>query len=369
MDVPTVVRRVRRVQGAHLVLTQAAPCGVLSLVLTRLLILLALLSFVAYSVWVLLGRGRRPAKPQRDPLARAATHTAVWRGAGALLGALLALRLAYAPGSWLGLGVALAAPAFALCILAGVLAGEASVRAWQGTVRQATLGVRGVRAYLPPWPTRLVVLLTVLLVVLLVAAGMAASPDDLGRSLTIARRDGSASTGPWPGVFYGGPLAAAVILGYAAAAVVLRWIARRPRAHSASVELDETLRARSSEVAIAAVGLLVATSLTGAALYAGRAMIAVGGAPGWVRALGALTLLVAVGAFLAGVWCLGLLLLPRSAMPARLVPRRAKPVPGRAAGGSAAGATAAGGSSTGGPAAGGPVVPGQVVTRREGTGR
>jgi hypothetical protein len=83
--------------------------------------------------------------------AAAARRTADFRLAGVLAG--LAAGGAAASSGALGRGWLLAGPVFGLCVLAGVVAGEISVRPARGQTRTAVVEVRRVRDYLPrPWP-------------------------------------------------------------------------------------------------------------------------------------------------------------------------------------------------------------------------
>ena len=59
-----------------------------------------------------------------DPLRRVRSRTIGWRVAGLLAGVAAAVALLGAPARLLGLGTALAAPAFALVLLTGVIVGE-----------------------------------------------------------------------------------------------------------------------------------------------------------------------------------------------------------------------------------------------------
>jgi hypothetical protein len=242
-------------------------------------------------------------------LARAARWTTGWRLVGVACGIVAATVAANGPASWLGMGLALAAPAFTLCLLAGVLVGEASVAREPGATRTALIEVRSVRDYLPPVLTRWVGTLTGALAVLLIGAGWLGGADTLGRagrSLNIDCGGGETLlASPWPGAFYGGPIAAAVAAGLVAAAVVLRRIVGRPRigADPALRVQDDELRRRSSRVVMAACGLLVAVPLTGSAVLSGETLIGSACGPGWFPYAGwtmlgvGLISLVSIGAF------------------------------------------------------------------------
>ncbi|MEU1402531.1 hypothetical protein ABZ471_09200 [Streptomyces sp. NPDC005728] len=187
------------------------------------------------------------------------------RWTGLLVGALAARWLAPLDH---GDGVLYAIPAFGLCAVAGVLAGDALTPPARGSVRTAGLAPRRVRAYVPLRLTWLLVALAGALVVLLVVAGMIASPDDLGhagRALTVKCAGVTQSAGPWPGVHYGLPMLASFAVATAACGWSLRRIATRPG--------DEQSRRDRSLAVVAAWGLVVSTSLLGAASTASGALM------------------------------------------------------------------------------------------------
>ncbi|MEU5532762.1 hypothetical protein [Streptomyces sp. NPDC020362] len=165
-------------------------------------------------------------------------------------------------------GVLYAVSAFGLCAVAGVLAGDALTPPARGAVRTAGLAPRRVRDYVPPRLTRLLVALAGALVVLLVAAGAVAAPDDLGRAgraLTLTCRGVTQSSGPWPGLAYGLPMLASLAVATAACGWSLRRITRRPG--------DEQSRRDRALAVVAAWGLVVSTSLLGAASTASGALV------------------------------------------------------------------------------------------------
>jgi hypothetical protein len=94
----------------------------------------------------------RPAVPSVP--AAVARQTARWRWGGVITG--LAVGGSAAGTGALGRGLLLAAPVFGLCVLAGVVAGEFTVRPAAGPARAAVLEVRRVRDYLPRGLTRAV---------------------------------------------------------------------------------------------------------------------------------------------------------------------------------------------------------------------
>ena len=184
---------------------------------------------VALAAW--LAHARKPvAVPIRWPAVPAAVarRTVGWRLAG-VIGGLAAGGAAAGSGA-LGRGLLLAAPVFGLCVLAGVVAGETSVRPPDGPARVAAVEVRRVRDYLPRGLTRAVAAGAVLLLALLTVTTATGTPDDLGRPGRILLLRCSPSLvqghGPWPGSFYSVPLAAVVATGLIAAGAALRIVAR-----------------------------------------------------------------------------------------------------------------------------------------------
>jgi hypothetical protein len=216
----------------------------------------------------------RPARePRPEALNVIARRTALWRCAGVVLGVVVAYSAAGRDP--LGRGEMLAAPLFGLCVLAGVLAGESTVRAPDGTTRRAAVEVRRARDYLPrSLGTAVAVAAGVLFGVLGVTTALG-SPDDMGRagrSLVLQCTDGATSSiGPWAGSFYSVPLAVVVIAGLVAAGAVLRRVVRRPRpgGDAATVVADDALRRDSARTIVGAAGILVTIPLAGVLFVTG----------------------------------------------------------------------------------------------------
>lgn len=250
---------------------------------------------------------------------RTARRVLACRLAGLLTGLAAGLTVAYGPPSWLGMGVALAAPAFAGCLLAGVLVGElVAARPAAGTTRTAALEVRDARAYLPPLMTRAVLTAVLALAGFLTATSVVASPDDQarpGRSLTFRCVDHSSSGGPWPGVYYSVPIGLAVLGGLAVAAVAVRLVTRRPRpgADPATRAADDQLRRASARAIVAACGVLAAAPLSGVAVIAAIQLHGVGArcAPAWLPAAGWATLGLGVVALVTACGFASALLFPQ----------------------------------------------------------
>src|SRR2546430_1227956 len=109
----------------------------------------------------------------------------------------------------LGRGLLLAGPVFGLCVLAGVAAGEISVRPAEGRTRTAAVEVRRVRDYLPGGLASAVTAAAAVLAALVAVTTVTAGPDDLGRAgrvLLLSCQAGLQQTyGPWPGSVYSAP--------------------------------------------------------------------------------------------------------------------------------------------------------------------
>ncbi|MFG2555391.1 hypothetical protein [Streptomyces sp. NPDC048581] len=206
-----------------------------------------------------------------------------------------------------GEGTLYAILAFGLCAVAGVLLGDALTAPRRGAVRTAGLTPRRVRDYVPPRMTLLLLCLAAALVVLLTTAAAVASPDDLGRAgraLTVACGGVTQSYTPWPGLYYGLPTLASLTLSTAACGWSLRRISTRPG--------DEQSRRDRALAIVAAWGLVVSSSLFGAASTVSGALMSttcdgVAGAVGnWtVWPLGLLALITAP-------WCLFTIISPRA---------------------------------------------------------
>ena len=252
-------------------------------------------------------------RPQSEPagqpgsrLSSVRNRTIRWRWAGVALGVALAAGAVQLGGA-LGRGLMLAAPLFALGILAGVIVGELRVAAPTRTTRSASLEVRRVRDYLPPRLAVAVVVAAATLGALLVATTALGSPDDLanaGRRLVqVCSETITQGRGPWPGSFYSLPLATIVLGGLAAACFALHQVVRRPR-QGEDVAVDDTLRRHAVSAVLAASGILVAVPLAGVSVFSSVAVLGITCPPWWMTVLGwALVVLVPLAVALA-VWCL-----------------------------------------------------------------
>jgi hypothetical protein len=239
--------------------------------------------------------------PVSARLRATARTTARWRLAGLVVG--VGVGIGSAQVDALGRGLLLAVPLCALCVLAGVVAGELRVAPTRAAVRTAALEVRHGRDYLPRGLTRAVVGTTALLAAVLALTTAAGSPDDLGRAgRTLARQCSavlSESVGPWPGSFYAVPLTLVVLSGLVLAGLALRRIVHRPRSGD-DPRVDDALRRSAAEAVVAGCGLLVAVPLAGVSFFAVHAVLGLDCAPAvWTAAAAALGLLVPALAVLA----------------------------------------------------------------------
>ncbi len=231
----------------------------------------------------------RPVAPSSPELQAIARTTGRSRLAGVAVGAVVGMVAAYQGG--LGRGLLLAAPLFALCVLAGVLVGELLVGTPGGPVRQAALEVRRIRDYVPRALGSAVVAAGALLAVVLVVTTAAGSPDDMGRAgRDLVRRCSAVmaeGSGPWPGSYYAFPLSVVVLCGLLAAGVVLTRVVRRPR-QSDDLAVDEALRRSAAGAVTAAVGLLIAVPLAGVSVVTAAALVGITCHPQWwtVAAIG-----------------------------------------------------------------------------------
>jgi hypothetical protein len=207
-------------------------------------------------------------------------HTRRWQVAGLLVGLPVAVMVGHVS---LGRGLLLAAPAFGLCALAGVLAGEATApRPTSGGRRTAILEVRRPGNYVPVHLARAVAGLTAALVVLLIITTITASSDDLGRAgraLTVTCGSGLVDQGtPWPGSYYSIPLAVLLLAGFGMAAIAFQSVIGRPRpgVDDKILAVDDFMRRRAGRRIVAACGVLVAIPTAGVSLVSSSRLASVG---------------------------------------------------------------------------------------------
>jgi hypothetical protein len=276
------------------------------------LVIIAGIAAVALAAALLQAVRRVPTGPDGtgvpDTMRPIVRRSAVLRLAGFGVGLAAAAAISTtAPPNWLGLEAALAAPAFTLCLLAGVLIGELSSSVPTGPDRAAPIEVRSVRSYLPRFMTGAVIAIGGALAVLLTVTSRMGDADDMGRSgrsLTLSCGDLTASSGPWPGVYYTLPIAASVLIGIAVAVPTLHAVTRRrrPATDDAVRTADDDARRASARTIIAACGVLVAMPLTGTGLFAGVVMVSHSCATTAVTALGWTAIVLCLTAFIATCW-------------------------------------------------------------------
>lgn len=199
----------------------------------------------------------------------AATTTLAW--AALLLAPWLLLPLARSTGGLragvlIGLTPAVAGAAH----LAVHAAGELTWPRPTGTVRRALLSPRRVRDLAPHGLRTLTWVIAGAILTLLALTGATADGD--GHSLTVVHGDAiTSSAGPYPGAFYGLPLAAATLVVLAGTEAVLRLVAHRPAVADTSTSDDHRLRRASSARVLAGSQVVLGLTLAGVLTTAGHA--------------------------------------------------------------------------------------------------
>lgn len=239
---------------------------------------------------------------ERDSVSTASVADRSARWAGLLIGVLAARAVGH------GLrhvgedgGVVYAISVFGLCVVAGVLAGDALTPRPRGEIRTAGLAPRRVRDHVPPRMTVLLLAQAGALVVLMLVVTVLAWSGGVGRMggpLTPACADS------WSGASYGLPVLGCVAVSTAACLWSLTRVVRRPGG-------DQARRDRSLAI-VAAWGLLVSALLLGVASTASGDLMSTtcdgmaGRIANWVLWPTALVALVAVS------WCLFTVISPRA---------------------------------------------------------
>jgi hypothetical protein len=197
-------------------------------------------------------------------------------------------------------------------VLLGILPGVAGIAfllvsgfgelAWPrpaGALRRAPLVRRQVRDLVPRALSILTAVWVGLLATLLLVCGAAAGRD--GRSLSYSRAPGTVNrSSPFPGWYYGRPIALTLVVLLLLTVVVLTLVARRPAVSDTSAEADLALRRTSSRRVLAGVQLVVAWTLAGCLYIASNVVRGV--EPRWADAFGPGTsTTVAAGCALAAV--------------------------------------------------------------------
>jgi uncharacterized Tic20 family protein len=146
--------------------------------------------------------------------------------------------------------------AFGLCVVGGVLLGDALTPRPREVVRTASLTPRGVRDHGPPRITLLLLLQAVFLVVLVGIGDATATQDAMDRAMR-AISVGCDGTEPpvslWPGILHSRQILGSLAIGTVACAWALRRVAHRAG--------DDQQRRDRSWAITAAWGVLVSTQL------------------------------------------------------------------------------------------------------------
>ncbi|WP_406274971.1 hypothetical protein OHT93_28995 [Streptomyces sp. NBC_00191] len=160
-----------------------------------------------------------------------ADHYARWSGLA--IGIVAAQQLVTMKSDDITMPLVFAITTFGLCAVGGVLLGDALTLRPQEAVRTASLAPRLVRDQVPPRMAPLLLLQAASLVTLLVIGAVTASsdPDRMGRAgrvITVTCEGMRTSLGPWPGLYYSGPMFAALAVGTPVCVWALRRIAHGP---------------------------------------------------------------------------------------------------------------------------------------------
>ncbi|MFI6008258.1 hypothetical protein ACIBAG_05435 [Streptomyces sp. NPDC051243] len=159
-----------------------------------------------------------------------ADHYARWSGLA--IGMVAAQQLVTMESGDIAMPLVFAITAFGLCAVGGVLLGDALTLRPQEAVRTASLAPRLIRDQVPPRMAPLLLLQAASLVTLLVIGAVTASDPErtgrAGRVITVSCEGLRASLGPWPGLYYSGPMFAALAVGTPVCVWALRRIAHGP---------------------------------------------------------------------------------------------------------------------------------------------
>ncbi|MEU3791654.1 hypothetical protein AB0F07_17880 [Streptomyces fructofermentans] len=185
-----------------------------------------------------------------------ADHYARWSGLG--IGMVAAQQLVTMRSGDITTPLVFAITAFGLCAVGGVLLGDALTLRPQEAVRTASLAPRLVRDQVPPRMAPLLVLQATSLVALLVIGAATASSGPgraggAGRVLTVTCGGMPTPLGPWPGLYYSGPMFAALAVATPVCVWALRRIAHGPG--------DDQQRHTRAWAITGAWGLLVSSQL------------------------------------------------------------------------------------------------------------
>jgi hypothetical protein len=158
-------------------------------------------------------------------------HYARWSGLA--IGIVVAQQLVTMESDDITMPLVYAITAFGLCAVGGVLLGDTLTLRPQEAVRTAHLAPRLIRDQVPPRMAPLLLLQAASLVTLLAIGAVTASsdPDRIGageRVLLVTCEGIPAPLGPWPGLYYSGPMFATLAVGTTVCVWALRRIAHSP---------------------------------------------------------------------------------------------------------------------------------------------
>lgn len=247
-----------------------------SLLVVVMLVGLVLTAVAVLVLVLVLVHGSSPSPSRAAQAAR--RHAAVVHAVAlaCLLGALVLgpavvaqLPMGPVQGVLLGLVPAVAGLAFS----AVHALGEATWPRPSGMVRRAPLTRRTRADVAPGWLRRVMWAWAALAVVTLVVCGLTA---DGGRAISRTVPGGSASSGPFPGWYFGVPLLVAVAVVVVAAEGVLRLVADRAVVSDADPRWDGALRRLSAHRVLRGAQLVLAWTTAGVLVVAGAAVRSVG---------------------------------------------------------------------------------------------
>ncbi|WP_347058529.1 hypothetical protein ABC795_17285 [Blastococcus sp. HT6-30] len=214
------------------------------------------------------GAARRSPPSREHAVAAARRHATRTAAAAYVLGAAAALVVLEAevgntaPGG-LGVTILLTLLTFGVVHVVVLALGELTWPRPAGDVRRARLVRRGPLHAAPRWLVRTGAFAAGLAVLTIVGGALLAAPD--GRSVSYAADAfSSASASPFPGLFYGRPAAAGLLVLAVAAALALRVVALRPAVATEDERIEDALRRASAHRVLriaAGVTLLVAGGL------------------------------------------------------------------------------------------------------------
>lgn len=221
--------------------------------------------------------------PLRSRFLDHADYYARWSGLA--IGIVAAQQLVTMESGDITMPLVFAITAFGLCAVGGVLLGDALTPGPQEAVRIASVAPRLVRDQVPPRMAPLLLLQAASLGTLLAIGVVTASSDSdrIGRAghvITVTCEGIPTSLGPWPGLYYSGPMFAALAVGTPVCAWALRRIAHSPGGDQQRRDRAWAITGAwgllvSSQVLLVVLMILVALTEKGCAGQLGAATIVV----------------------------------------------------------------------------------------------